>query len=203
VKAIAVGKANIKVTNADGKTATCVVTVKDNVSYSLKDEKGKTYKANGTLTVGAIKTAYSRGIKFLYADTKIGGKIVSRVKLDITALYAKVMSGNTDAINYGSTVYNIGVGSSVQKLIDKNFGQIPVVVHMNQQDILAAPVEIAVKVDLSKLDKDNLLFYAYDKENKKVIKLNTSYRIDKNGFLHFRTDKAYDILIVDEKLTKK
>ena len=65
-------------------------------------------------------------------------------------------------------------------------------------------VRITVKVDLSKLNTENLNFFAYDKESNTYVKLTEpKYQIDANGYLHFDTSVGGDVIITDQGTDRK
>ena len=77
-------------------------------------------------------------------------------------------------------------------------------VNLGQKGSYGMDVRIAVKVDLSKLNTENLNFFAYDRESNTYVKLTEpKYQIDANGYLHFDTSVGGDVIITDQALTAK
>lgn len=78
------------------------------------------------------------------------------------------------------------------------------VVHLEHTGSFGQPVEIAAKVDLSGMDTKNLHFYSYDLKSNRYNQIaNPNDWIDKNGYLHFTSEQAKDIIISEEELCKK
>lgn len=78
------------------------------------------------------------------------------------------------------------------------------VVSLGQQGSFGFPVEIAAKVDLTGMDTKNLVFYSYDKATNAYRRIEKpAYWIDTNGYLHFYTELAGDIIISEGPLEKK
>jgi hypothetical protein len=50
---------------------------------------------------------------------------------------------------------------------------------------------------------DNLKFYSYNAETNSYVQIQTQYWVDTNGYVHFNTELANDIIISDGELTKK
>lgn len=89
-------------------------------------------------------------------------------------------------------------------LFEKFFSNSISVIHCEQQGSFGAKLEIAAKVDLSKLNAKTLVFYSYDKATNTytAIKDAKSY-VDANGYLHMNTSLAGDIIVTDKALTNK
>ncbi|GHU80964.1 hypothetical protein FACS1894191_7290 [Clostridia bacterium] len=78
------------------------------------------------------------------------------------------------------------------------------VIHLEQQEPWGQSVEIAAKVDLSGMDTKSLVFYAYDKKTNTYKRIPApKYWTDTNGYLHFTTELAGDIIITDKPLIKQ
>jgi len=78
------------------------------------------------------------------------------------------------------------------------------VIHFDQQEDFGQPVRIAALVDLTGMDTKNLCFYSYDKKANTYRRIeNPTYWIDKNGYLHFTTPYAGDIIISEGPLERK
>lgn len=78
------------------------------------------------------------------------------------------------------------------------------VVSLGQQGSFGQPMEIAVKLNLTGMNTKNLEFYSYDKATNTYRRIEKPADwIDKNGYLHFTTELAGDIIISEEMLEKK
>lgn len=77
------------------------------------------------------------------------------------------------------------------------------VVSFAQQDTFGMPVEVSLKLGDERKGK-TLVLYSYDKKANTYKRIeNANYRIDKNGYLHFTTEFAGDIVISDGALAYK
>lgn len=64
------------------------------------------------------------------------------------------------------------------------------------------PLEVAARIGITGMDIKNLKIYYYDKaQNSYSLISDSSYWVDKNGYLHFNTAYAGDIVISDRALT--
>ena len=78
------------------------------------------------------------------------------------------------------------------------------VIATGQTDGFGMPVDIAVKVDLAGFDTENLYFYSYDSKTNQYRRIEkAAYWIDKNGYLHFTSEFAGDIIISEGPLERK
>ena len=78
------------------------------------------------------------------------------------------------------------------------------VIHMDNAEPWGQEVQIAAKVDLTGWDTKRLYFYSYDaKTNSYKIIPAPKYWIDSNGYLHFFTEFAGDIIVSEEPLEKR
>jgi hypothetical protein len=74
-------------------------------------------------------------------------------------------------------------------------------VHLDHTDAWGQPTRIAAKVDLTGMEITKLHFYSYDKKaNIYRSVLKPEYLIDVNGYLHFTTEYAGDIIISEGAL---
>ncbi|GHU79786.1 hypothetical protein FACS1894191_3390 [Clostridia bacterium] len=120
------------------------------------------------------------------------------VEVRITFDPAKATSG----LNLSASTTNAQAKATEAKF-EKWFGGNVSVVSLGQQGAFGQPVEIAAKID-PKLNKETLYFYAYDKKTNTYKRIpNSKYWVDKNGFVHFITELAGDIIITDGPLVKK
>jgi uncharacterized repeat protein (TIGR02543 family) len=129
-------------------------------------------------------------------DTMDGNSVQVRITIDDpnafksdTMLSAYVKGADVDRVN---NVFNTWFDNTVQSI------------HFDQQTDWDAPVRVAAKVDLTDMDTDNLVFYAYDREANRYKRIeNPEYRIDANGYLWFTTPYAGSIVISDGRLVGK
>lgn len=135
--------------------------------------------------------------KSITADTTLNNKIVGRIYLNpqdmekITSDFKLFISPDSDSVKFVKNKFRF-------------FKNEMVFVHMEQKGDLGFNMNVAVKVDLSKLNKDNLIFYAYNAETNTYKQLkDNEYFIDSNGFLHFTTNIGGDIVITDSPLELK
>ena len=78
------------------------------------------------------------------------------------------------------------------------------VVHLEQAGSFGQAVEIAALVDLTGMDTANLHFYSYDKASNTYKRIESpNYWIDKNGYLHFTTELAGDIIVSEGLIERK
>lgn len=156
-----------------------------------------------SITPDAIKTIAAKASEagvpaVIHADQVQDGKVVARWYIDPAA--AQTISSD---INLGVAT----TGDSVQevaKLFETFYNNTVSVVHMEHRGSIGAAVEIAVKADITGLDKENLLLFVFDKQTNSYMPLEkASYFLDENGYLHFTTSVAGDIIITDQALTLK
>ena len=151
-----------------------------------------------TVPAAALKSVFAQAASaIVQLDAKEGKAIVSRVYID--AATAAQLSGTVD---FSVTTKGASVQSTVntfEKFFDNNVA----VIGLGQKGAYGANIKMAVKVDLSKLNTSNLIFYAYNKETGKYARLAVAYRIDANGYLHFTTPVGGAIIISDKPLARK
>lgn len=99
---------------------------------------------------------------------------------------------------------NGGVVNRPRAFFEKWYRNKLKVIHLAHTGSFGLPVEIAAKADLDGMDTANLFFYSYDNESNgyRLIE-KPAYWIDRNGYLHFTTELAGDIIISDGKLEQK
>ena len=84
---------------------------------------------------------------------------------------------------------------SVRNLFERHFGAPITVISLGQQGDFGMEVRIAARIDPA-LDVDNLFFYSYNRATNTFTRFTPSLvRMDSNGFLHFNTTLAGDIII--------
>lgn len=130
------------------------------------------------------------------ADTVMNNVVVGRVIID-----AKVAAAQGKDVQLKVTVGD----KATKDLFSKYFVNEIAVVSLSQPVSFGQVVEIAAKVDLSKLDSSKPWhFYSYDAAKNEYREIaGTNYKIDANGYIHFNTQLAGKILITDKPMTSK
>lgn len=137
--------------------------------------------------------AASKPVK-IRADSIDGGTVDVRV----TVNPAKAVKGINLSASTTSQAAKI-TSASFAKYFDNNIS----VVSLSQQGDFGMPVVIAAKIG-DTLDTNSLVFYSYNKVTNRYRRIpDVRYRKDKNGYVHFTTTLAGDIIITDKPLTKK
>lgn len=156
-----------------------------------------------TLPASAIKDVFTQAAKagvkdtVITMDVKENGAILSRVYVDADT--AAKLNGT---VNFSVATKGAAVENTVNKF-EKFFDNKVAAVSLGQKGAFGADIKMAVKVDLSKLNTSNLVFYAYNKETGKYTKVETNYKVDSKGYLHFTTPVGGDIIISDKPLIRK
>jgi len=110
---------------------------------------------------------------------------------------------STKDLNLTASTSN-GRAKSTKAFFEKWFKNKVSTINFGQQGGFGQPVEIAAKVDLTGMDTKNLYFYSYDKKTNTYRRIEKpAYWIDKNGYLHFDTPYAGDIIISENPLERK
>lgn len=152
--------------------------------------------------VGAMTLATARAIGEaagttpvkIYADSTLGdGTVDVRLTLSPAQMTKDIdLSASTVSERAKST----------KALFGKWFKNRLQVISFTQQGSFGMPVEIAVKPD-KELDQKSLYFYHYDKETNSYKQIPApNYWMDENGYLHFTTSLAGDVIITDAPLQK-
>lgn len=129
------------------------------------------------------------------ADTKVGGAIVARISMDPADL-----AGAKSDVKLGVTIGN----KSIISTFGKYFTNQVQVVSFAQKGAFGTAVNVAVKVDLTKLNVNTLKFYSYDASTNKYTEIKVpAYFVDTNGYLHFTTTVGNHVVITDKPLTSK
>lgn len=156
-----------------------------------------------TVPAASIKSVFTQATKagvantVVQLDAKEGSTVLSRIYVD-AATAAKL----TGTVDFSVSTKGAAVDSAINKF-EKAFDNKIAAVSLGQKGAFGADIKMAVKVDLSKLNKSNLVFYAYDKTTGKYAKLTAEYKIDSKGYLHFSTPVGGDIIISDKPLARK
>ena len=84
---------------------------------------------------------------------------------------------------------------SVRNLFERHFGSPITVISLGQQGDFGMEVRIAARIN-PELDVENLYFYSFSRETNTFRRFAPdTVRMDANGFLHFNTTLAGDIII--------
>lgn len=160
-----------------------------------KGEKTVTSRGTKEVTVKGSAWAQLTDLRFQH-DTVANGAVQVRVTINNpTALTKDVkVSGYLTGKN----------ATNLNNLIKKHFTNKTSVVHFDQAGSWGQEVRVALKLDLTGMNKDNLVFYSYDKANNTYSQIaKPNYSIDKSGYTHFSSSNAGDIIVSDGKLAKK
>ena len=167
--------------------------------YNDDSNSGETYFPNSSGAVitappeqAALRTSLQNG-RFR-ADNIIGGAVSVRVS---------VPEGTEGGLNFAASLISARA-NAVRNIFAKWFDNEIAVISFEQADDWGQAAEIAAKIDLSGFDTSNLVFYSYNRATNTYRRIAApSYRIDANGYLHFTTELAGDIIISNGALAKK
>ncbi len=161
-------------------------------------------KNAGSITANALSSIRqtvlsSKGTAKLLADsTTTDGKLTARLYID-----PEKSSGVRTDIKLGVSMEEKDIqktSSTFEKYFDNNVS----VVHFDHQGAFGMEIDAAVKVDLSKLNTQNLMFYSYNPATNRYTPItNPKASIDQNGFLHFTTNLGGDLIITDKPLSRR
>ncbi|MEG1993771.1 MAG: hypothetical protein RR048_02565 [Oscillospiraceae bacterium] len=168
-------------------------------------------KGNGTakvelnnaeqVTPDALKkvaeVAKQKGVQaIIQADKTLGYMVIGRLYINpVKAADLK------EPIKLDLDTDNVATRSTFERYFENQLA----IVKFAQPKTFGMPIRIAVKLDLSKIDTTKALrFYSYDSVANTYAEVSeTNYVIDKNGYIHFTTERAGDILISDSPLVAK
>ncbi|MCL2856663.1 MAG: hypothetical protein FWE19_02920 [Oscillospiraceae bacterium] len=155
--------------------------------------------APASVIQGVFTQAAQAGVAsaIVHLDTREGGRVLSRMFVDSTT--AATLSGTVD---FSLRVSGVEVQRAV-RIFERSFNNNVVAVSLGQTGAFGANIRMAVLVDLSRLNVDSLVFYAYDREANTFARIDTQFRVDANGYLHFSTPVGGDIIITDRPLTRR
>ncbi|MCI8624194.1 MAG: hypothetical protein HFG26_11120 [Provencibacterium sp.] len=152
-------------------------------------------RGTGTVTVSGSAWTQLGELDFQH-DTIANGAVQVRVTIH-----------NPAALRQDLKVSGYVTGQSVKRvgdLFEKYFSNAPKVMHLDQAGAWGQEVRIAAKFDLTGMNRNNLVFYSYNQAaNTYTQILNPRYLIDANGYVHFTTSLAGDILVSDGPLVRK
>jgi hypothetical protein len=87
--------------------------------------------------------------------------------------------------------------------VEKWFSHKIRVLHFDQVGKWEQPVRVAARFDLAAWDTKCLYFYYYDKQANAYTRIvDPAYWIDSNGYLHFKTEYARDIIMSEGPLER-
>lgn len=171
---------------AEKQTGTVLVNVKDAASISP-----------AVLKSFADTAEQARRIAFITADSLAANSksVQGRIILDPSKL-----TNLKNDIKLGITVDNNSI-ASVKKAMEEKYANKMAYIHMEHRGTLVADAEIIAKVDLTGLNTEKLLIYVFNAANDTCTLITEpKYSVDKNGYLHFFTKTAGDIIITDKQL---
>ena len=149
-------------------------------------------RANGQYGVRAAAWAAFSGYQYWH-DT-----------MDGNAVQVRVYVNNPTAITTDLLVSGYVTGAQAQAtttLFEKYFSNKVRTIHLDQTGAWGQTVELAARVDLAGMDVTKLMIYSYDKATNTYRRIeNPAYWVDKNGYLHFTTPYAGDIVISEGAL---
>lgn len=114
-----------------------------------------------------------------------------------------------DPAKYASLTGDIKLGvelsaPSVSTLFDKYFSNNIRIVKFEHTGPFGMAIEVAVKLDLTNMNTENLYFYSYDAATNVYTPIaNPMYYIDTNGYLHFTVSNGGHVIISDGPLARK
>lgn len=171
------------------KAATATITVKNTKAVSAA-----TLKA---IVESAQNAAKGKGVAIttiLQSDVVKNGKVESRLSID------PAKATLTTDLKLGVKLENKAVSS----MFSKYFTNKTAIVAFEQSGTFGMPIEVAAKLDLSKLDTKTLKFYTYDAKTNVYAEMTApAYWIDSAGYLHFTTTIGNNVVITDKPLTRK
>ncbi len=144
--------------------------------------------------VRGLSWARLKGLRFWH-DSVAGSEVKLRVYFD-----------NPELFTEDARVSGYVSGPEVDKyraFFEKWFSNKIRTIHFDHAGKWEQPVHIAAKVDLAGMDTSKLCFYYYDPKLNKYTRFYPEYWIDANGFLHFITEYAGEIIISEGELERK
>ena len=152
-------------------------------------------RANGLYGVRAAAWAAFSGYQYWH-DT-----------MDSSTVQVRVYIKNPTAITSDLLVSGHVKGSEAERvktLFEKYFANKVRTIHLDQTRAWGESVEVAAKVDLTGMDITKLCIYSYDKESNTYRRIEKpAYWVDTNGYLHFITPYAGEIVISGGSLALK
>lgn len=162
-----------------------------------------TFRNNQAIEFDAIRylgtSAKNSGLgSVIYGDTTSGTAVVGRLYL-----YPANAGKLTGSVKLGVNTSN-STAKKTMNTFNKSFKNNIAVVSFDQDGTFGMPVHVAAKTDISKLNKQNLYFYSYNRAQNMYYRISKpSAWVDDAGYLRFNTTLAGDIIISDGPLTLK
>ena len=187
-----------------------------------------TQAAANTATQNAVAAAIAEGSTTATANIKNPGEIsvsnlqamaatASEAGMESIRLQADSMTANNRAVDVRITLdpaqstqdLNLSASTTnaqatrTTNTFTRFFSNDVMTVSLGQQGDFGQTVTIAARLN-PELNTDNLAFYAYDRETNTYKQIREpNYRIDSNGYVHFQTALAGDIVISDGALSRR
>lgn len=175
----------------------------------LKNQLASAKGSSATLTVKDAKSVSPAVLKKMAEAAKIAGKTgylqADTLSADGKSVQGRLLlepaklTGRKTSIQLGVFVDSKSV-SSVKSAVEKQFQHKIVYIHMAHYGTLTTRAKVTVKVSLTGLDKDNLLFYVRDKKGTLTLLEDPQDKVDSKGFLSFYTKFGGDILVTNTAL---
>jgi hypothetical protein len=148
-----------------------------------------------------FKEAAAAGIEDLVftLDTKEeDGKVLSKITIT-EEIASKLKSSVNFSVKLSGSEVKRAVSNVNRYFSNKNVAA----VSLAQRGAFGADIPMAVAVDLSKMNKESLLFYVFSGLTFRYAQLETEYEVDDGGFLHFSTPVGGNIIITDKPLERR
>jgi pectin methylesterase-like acyl-CoA thioesterase len=131
------------------------------------------------------------------------GKAVDvRIKLGVSEAIKSLKSGAITTLNLAASTRN-AAAKQVKSIFETWYVNDLQTIHFEMGGAWGQPVQVAVKLDPAMTSKI-YYFYSYDKAtNRYVLISSPQYWIDANGYIHFTTKVAGDIVISEGPLERK
>ena len=168
-----------------------------NSTATVEVRNAKTIDAD-TLKEVAAQAEQSGVAATIHADQVEGNRVIARLYID--PAQAANLTGTID-LSASVDEESTKVATDV---FNKFFENEIAAIHLGQNGSYGMNIGVAVKVDLSNLDVENLQFFVYNRETNTYVTLTApNYYSDANGYLHFDTPVGGDVIISDQPLTAK
>jgi hypothetical protein len=167
------------------------------LSASSKRQKLDYARTNRTNRYGVRGKSWAelKGLKF-YHDSIANNAVQVRTYFDNPSLFTKDV--RVSAYVAGAEV------TRVRGKFEKWFANEIRVIHFDNPDKWESAIRVAAKLDLAGMNTAKLALYAYSTKTNSYRRIATpEYRIDANGYLHFKTELAGEIIISEGELVKK
>ena len=174
------------------------------IEKAIKNKQGTVYISFDN--ADEISLDVFKSIAQKAGEKNISSKIMADTVSE-NAVVGRIIFDAEKAAAYGnSLMLKVSIDhKATRELFNRFFINEMIIVNLRQPISFGQRVEIAVKVDTSRLDSSrSWSFYSYDSEKNEYRDiLNSDYSIDANGYLHFYTETAGKIIITDRPMTSK